>query len=232
MMKKGFTLIELMIVVAIIGLLAALAIPNFIKFQARSRQSEAKTNLKSIFTAEKSYYGDKQYYVDLFDVMGATPEWNNRYAYFLNGNGGGATDLRTSPNEAPVAPILGAAIPALVGISVINSDQSKYPGTGVGGAPPYVETAVGNRVLNTGDAVAPAMTKSGVLPVGCSQGQCEFLSAAVGNIDNDATLDQWDIGSQGSAAGAGDTIACGASNWSTGTFAEGEPVNECNDVSL
>ena len=46
--KRGFTLIELMIVVAIIGILAAIAIPNFIKFQAKSKQSEAKTNLKAI----------------------------------------------------------------------------------------------------------------------------------------------------------------------------------------
>ncbi len=60
--RKGFTLIELMIVVAIIGILAAIAIPNFLKFQAKSKQSEAKTNLKAIFTAETSYFGENNSY--------------------------------------------------------------------------------------------------------------------------------------------------------------------------
>ena len=54
--RLGFTLIELMIVVAIIGLLAAIAIPNFVRFQLRSKSSEGKTNLASIRTAEESYF--------------------------------------------------------------------------------------------------------------------------------------------------------------------------------
>ncbi|MFY2561403.1 type IV pilin protein [Corallococcus terminator] len=83
--KGGFTLIELMIVVAIIGILAAIAIPNFIRFQAKSKQSEAKTNLKAIFTAQKAYFGEKDKYVSDFKVVGFDPEPGNRFSYSING---------------------------------------------------------------------------------------------------------------------------------------------------
>jgi type IV pilus assembly protein PilA len=56
MMKKakGFTLIELMIVVAIIGILAAIAIPNFLRYQLRSKASELRTNVEAIRKAQES----------------------------------------------------------------------------------------------------------------------------------------------------------------------------------
>jgi prepilin-type N-terminal cleavage/methylation domain-containing protein len=56
--SKGFSLIELMIVVAIIGLLAAIGIPQYAKFQAKARQSEAKGYLTSIYTAESSFQSE------------------------------------------------------------------------------------------------------------------------------------------------------------------------------
>ena len=63
--QKGFTLIELMIVVAIIGILAAIAIPNFLTYQLKSRQAEAKTNLQAIRTSEIAFQAEKGCYIGM-----------------------------------------------------------------------------------------------------------------------------------------------------------------------
>jgi type IV pilus assembly protein PilA len=68
--QKGFTLIELMIVVAIIGILAAIAIPNFLQYQMKSRQSEAKTNLQAIKTSEVAFQAERGCYIGVAVELG------------------------------------------------------------------------------------------------------------------------------------------------------------------
>ena len=79
--QSGFTLVELMVVVAIIGLLSAVAIPNFQKYQARSKTSEAKIQLAAIYIAETSFFADYNIYASCLSYMGYDPseEKNSRY---------------------------------------------------------------------------------------------------------------------------------------------------------
>ena len=94
--NSGFSLVELMIVVAIIGVLSALAVPRFQAFQAKAKATEARTSLASIFTLQQAYHGDNDTYGNLQDigfslngmnatttVLSATSTARIRYTYTL-----------------------------------------------------------------------------------------------------------------------------------------------------
>lgn len=67
MKQRGFTLIELMITVAIVGILAAVAIPSYVEYIKRTRQEDAKVCAASILTAETEYFTEYKKYKDALD---------------------------------------------------------------------------------------------------------------------------------------------------------------------
>jgi type IV pilus assembly protein PilA len=71
--RAGFTMVELLMVVALIGLLVAIAVPTFQRFHLRAKSSEAATNLGSLRTAEEAYMGAAGTYRATFPVPGVIP---------------------------------------------------------------------------------------------------------------------------------------------------------------
>ncbi|MEW6236492.1 MAG: prepilin-type N-terminal cleavage/methylation domain-containing protein [Candidatus Omnitrophota bacterium] len=70
--RRAFTLIELLIVVAIIGVLAAIAVPNFINAQTRAKVAKVKSDFKAIYTAQEMYYLDNNNYAPPFKLQALT----------------------------------------------------------------------------------------------------------------------------------------------------------------
>ena len=90
-MKKGFTLIELMIVVAIIGVLAFIAVPKVMNFLYKAKRAEVYVNLSSIYTAEKAYFAEHNKYSDILTGEGGINrklEGQPKYSYGFGGQEG------------------------------------------------------------------------------------------------------------------------------------------------
>ena len=94
--ERGFTLIELMIVVAIIAVLAGILIPNFVNARAQAQTSACESNLRAIATAMELYYADHQRYPD----AGTIPEaLNSTGVTYLNNTPRDPADAGATPGK-------------------------------------------------------------------------------------------------------------------------------------
>ncbi len=116
--KRGFSLTELMIVVAIIGILATIAIPKFMTYQAKAKQTEAKNNLVAVHTGEISYFAENNGYIDDFNAIGfAVSGSSQRYYYEI-----GKSSIGSLPPGCTASTLDQASQNTFVAVAIGNID--------------------------------------------------------------------------------------------------------------
>lgn len=200
--QSGFTLVELMIVVAIIGVLSAVAVPNFKKYQAKAKTSEAKVQLAAAYTAQQAFFGDFGIYHHCLAYMGYEPINERPSRYY-------AVGFETTTNWDIDGDATNGAYGAAVNsglnqtscddnVATTSTDTASVDaaglftaGKGMGGqnvdTAAKFEAGVGNAAIPTclGD-------QSSTAPAGDSATACagqSFVIGAVGNVSTDKLCD-------------------------------------------
>jgi type IV pilus assembly protein PilA len=193
------------------------------KFQARSKQSEVKSNLKALFTAQKSYFQDHDTYSGCVRTIGFAPERGNRYRYSIG------TTVRTDETCSSVEARATAAGATASTDSVIAADEFKH-GTAVGSVGALADvanpTAAYTPVQPANTSIAVVDDLVGVTPATRSPNG-SFGAAAHGTIDNDNNLDRWYVSSVASTTAG----VCPLLGGDDTNVPGGEPKNVYNDVN-
>jgi type IV pilus assembly protein PilA len=169
--NKGFSLIELMVVVAIIGILAAVAVPSISKYTAKSRQAEAKAQLGGLFTSAKAFQSEYGIYNGHFAVIGFGPEGDMKYE----------VGFSSSSDDTALQNAGYALAPTTVDVILASVWCGVNAGAGTAGVNErcQIRTMGGGAAQPIGAAASDTTT---------------FLGAAVGIIrDGAPTADRWTI---------------------------------------
>jgi type IV pilus assembly protein PilA len=168
-----------MVVVAIIGILAAVAVPQFSKFQAKSRQSEAKSSLTALYTAEKGFNAEYAGYATNFQAFGYSPAGEVLYDVGFVAANRCATWAACAPNYAPG----GGAGP------VVANGATSSAATFCGAYNAAMNNAVGcrMRILSAANAIGYAAVTATV----ATTSQVFTAQAAAQIYAGFGTVDRW-----------------------------------------
>jgi len=179
----------------VLGIVAAIAIPNFIRYQSRAKQAECKSNLAAMYYAEKAFFEDRGFYTEDVQALGFSPERGNRYAYFA-GSEGGVEDRSLA---------VAAQGPNDSGIGV---DTHRYED--LEALDPF--------------SVQYELADGAVLGVTGSCPDCSFTAVCMGNIDPDDALDVWSVSTQDRKAADGSPIPAGTVHHESDDLEESDSV--------
>lgn len=163
-------IVLLPMIVAVVGILAAIAIPNFLKFQCKSKQSEAKANLSGLFTAQKAFYGEYGFYTTDLKALNWEPDGTPLYLYGF---------AEAGPDRIPS----GAQAPA--DYDPERKDTSDPLVLNGGYSSAKMRDLTGYPLAASGFPTDAVVSEDGE----------HFVAAAIGDIDTDfpVSLDVWTI---------------------------------------
>ncbi len=146
---EGFTLIELLVVIIIIGILAAIALPTFLNQTAKAKQSEAKSTISSVNTAQTAYRTQNSSFAGDFTYLGlGIPTLTNNYSYLVVGGGQDTVGVQAAAKDTSLKGYSGGT----VRFSDANSQsaiasvicENTAPAIGAAAVPQTLLTTAGN----------------------------------------------------------------------------------------